>query len=158
MVYNYFFIIAKTDIHNAQIMPNEGLWMFALKSGNCLRALGAVGAAALLNGVTVAETVALLELILTLWQRRLLRNLKHEFWPVLKRIFTDRLYDSILATLDPSNPLLIPLPRRLFRQYPLLLPRPDSQKCRPQAWSRKMDRPRQRFSNRLTVILSTVLC
>ena len=47
-------------------MPNEGLRMFALKSGNCLRALGAVGAAALLNGVAAAETVALLEPILML--------------------------------------------------------------------------------------------
>jgi len=44
-----------------------------------LRALVAVGAAALLNRVAVAETVALLDLILTLWQRRLLRNFKHEF-------------------------------------------------------------------------------
>jgi len=42
------------DIYKAQVMPNGGLRMFGLKPGNCLRALGTVGTAALMNRVVAA--------------------------------------------------------------------------------------------------------
>ena len=77
--------IYNTDIYKAPVSPESGLRRPGLSPGNCLSALGTVRTAATMDRLKTTQRLFIIELILSLRQRRSLRCLEREFWPTSNR-------------------------------------------------------------------------